>query len=148
MTERVSGSGRTYSGAGWSCKAGDAGEGAVECVENAIELHPHLIGERPAGVVIGRRRWTTRIGNVVGMILWLEHVEDVRPEGLRGLDHQGASRITPAVDAEGGRSAFDFDSGLDQRVHELRRRQKIRLVGGNYVPARIPVRRVSHDPSV
>ena len=62
-------------------------EGTVEAVEDAIELHAHLVGERPAGVVVGRNRRTAGRGEVVRVILRLEHVDHVGPEGLRGLHH-------------------------------------------------------------
>src|SRR4051812_30000576 len=55
-------------------------EGAFEAVENAIKLHRHLIGERPAGDVVWRRRRCTGIGEVAGMILRLKQVEHVSPE--------------------------------------------------------------------
>src|ERR1700693_3986293 len=56
-------------------------EWATERVEHAIELHAHLIGERPAGVVV-RRSWRpTWIRDVVGMVLWLEHVAGVGAGG-------------------------------------------------------------------
>jgi hypothetical protein len=63
-------------------------ERAVKAVEQAIELHTHLKRERPPGTVVGRRRRSTRVRDVIGMILRLEHVEHVRPERLRSLHHE------------------------------------------------------------
>ncbi len=55
-----------------------------ERLEDPVEPHAHLERERPAGVVIGRRRRRAGIRNHVRMVLPLEHVQDVRTERLRG----------------------------------------------------------------
>ena len=44
---------------------------------SAVELHAHLVGERPAGHVVGRRRRRGAGREVVRVVLRLEHVEDV-----------------------------------------------------------------------
>src|ERR1700733_12875888 len=41
-------------------------EWASKGFEFAVEVYAHLIGERPAGRVVGAVRWSARIGKVVG----------------------------------------------------------------------------------
>src|SRR5437868_14874691 len=99
---------------------------AVKAVEDAIKLHAHLKGHCPAGRIIRRRGRAARIWNVVRMILRLEHIEDVRTEGLRALHHVRACRISFAVDLKSARRAMNGDAGLDEDVDKLGRGQKVR----------------------
>ena len=116
---------------------GDLFERAVEAVENAVELHPHRVRQVVAGHIVGWARWTAGIGNVVRMILRLEHVHDMRAERLRGLDHVRSRRIRlPCHRERRGRTVND-DAGLDQDVHELGRGEEVRLIGGQDEAARI-----------
>ena len=55
-------------------------------VENTVETNAQLNGQRPAGDVVGPIRGTSGIGEIVGMILRLEHIENMSPECLRGFD--------------------------------------------------------------
>ena len=87
----------TFPAAGF-CSPADLLERAVEPVEDAIELDAHLIGQRPAGVVVGAGRRPAGIRDVVRMILRLEHVEHVRAERLRRLHDVRAGRIGLARD--------------------------------------------------
>ena len=82
-------------------------------------------------------RRTARIRNVVRIILGLEHVEHVRSEGLVRLDNEGAGGIADAIHNEWRCRAQDRDAIEQQGVDELRGRQKIRLIRGQDVPARI-----------
>ena len=72
---------------------GHALERPVEGLEDAVELHAHLEGERPAGAVVGRNRRAARVLEVVRMILRLEHVEHVRAKCLRRLHDERAGRV-------------------------------------------------------
>src|SRR5688572_978853 len=84
----------------WRRNPIDGLQGAFETVEDAIELHAHLECERPTGAVIRRRRGTAWVRNVVRIVLWLEHIEHVRTEGLRRLHHKRACRIAFAARPE------------------------------------------------
>ena len=110
---------------------------ALERFQDAVELHAHLIGERPAGVVVGRDGRAAGIGEVVGMVLRLEHVEDVGPERLGGPDHVRPRRVALSGRLEVAHGALDRDPVLDERVHELGRGGEIGLVGGDDVAARV-----------
>ena len=79
------------------------------------------------------------------MILRLEHVEHVRPERLRGLHDVGAGRIVLAGDRERRGRAVHGHPGLEQRVDELGRRRKIRLVRRQNEAARVPRRRIAQE---
>jgi hypothetical protein len=83
----------------------DLRERAVEALQDAIELHPHLERQRVPGVVIGRPGRPARVQQIVGIVLRLEHVEHVGPERLRGLHNVGAGRIRLARDGERGGGA-------------------------------------------
>ena len=67
------------------CESCDLLERALKRIEDAVELHAHLIGERPTGVVVRRDGRAAGIREVVGIVLRLEHVEPVGPERLRAL---------------------------------------------------------------
>src|SRR5260370_13804610 len=88
-------------------------ERTSESVQDAIELHAHLICQRVAGDIIGRDGRTTWITEIVGMILRLEHIENVRPECLSRFHQPGSSRIVLACDVEIRASALNRDSRLD-----------------------------------
>src|SRR5688500_16147500 len=96
--------------------AGDRHERSTERIQHAIELHSHLVGERPAGVVIRWGRRSAGIWNVVRMYLRLEHVEDVRTECLRRSHDERVRRIASAGDSEWRGRAMDDYSCLDQGV--------------------------------
>ncbi len=66
-------------------------ERAVEAVEDAVELHAHLERQRLAGRVVGRRRRAAGVGEVVRVVLRLEHVEHVR-RGMPGPSSRRRSR--------------------------------------------------------
>ena len=148
MTERISGYRGRHAPFRRSGEAGHQGERSAERLQNPVELHSHLIGERPACVVVRRSRRAAGIRDVVRVVLRLEHVEDVRPKRLRRLHHVGACRVVFPAHFERHRGALDGDSGLDQRVDELRRGEKVRLIGRYDVPARVPVGRIPHDADV
>ena len=63
-------------------------ERTVKAIQNPVELDAHLIGEGPAGNVIGGNRRSARVSEIVGMVLRLEHIHHVGTERLRRLDHQ------------------------------------------------------------
>ena len=71
------------------------------------------------------------------MVLRLEHVEDVGPEGLGGLDDVGTGGIAFAGGGEGGRGLVDLDASFDEGVDELDGRRKVGLGGGEDVAAGI-----------
>ncbi len=117
----------------------------VEAVENAVELHAHLVGERPTGVVVRATRRAAGIGEVVRVVLRLHHVEDLPARGLRRLDHERAGRIVLSRDGERPRRLVDVNADVAERVHELDRREEVRLIRRNDVAARIAlVFRVEH----
>ena len=120
-------------------------ERAVESVEDAVDLDAHLIGQRPARAVVRAGRRAARIGNVVGMVLRLEHVEHVGPECLRGLDDVGAGRVVLARHGERGRRAMNRHAGLDERVDELGRRREVGLVGRKDETARVARRGIAQE---
>src|SRR5258707_12093505 len=88
-------------------------ERTIESVQDAIELHAHLKCQRVAGDIVRRNGRTTRITEIVGMILGLEHIENVRPECLRGFHYPGSARIMLAGNVEIRSSALNGDAGLD-----------------------------------
>ena len=108
-----------------------------ESIEDAIELHTHLVSERPSGVVVRRRRRPTRNGEDVRMHLRLEHVHHVRTERLRRLHDVRARRILLAGDGEIARRSMHRDARLEQRIDEFRRRGEVRLVRRDDVAAGI-----------
>src|SRR6266550_4465688 len=112
-------------------------ERSVEWIEYPIELNSHLKAKSPARDVIGRSRRPTRIRNVVGMILRLEHVDDVRPERLRGFYDVGAGGIILPGYRERASCPLNIDSILHESVHKLHCGRKIRLVRRNDVATRI-----------
>ena len=120
-------------------------ERAVECLEHAIELHAHLERQRPAGVVVRRHRRPARVGDVVRVLLRLEHVEHVRAERLRRLHHERPGGIALPLHREAARGAMHGDAGLEQRAGELDRGQEIRLVGRQDVAARVALARVAEE---
>ena len=124
---------------------GERLERPVEGVQHAIELHAHLEGERPAGVVVGRHRRPARIRDVVGVLLRLEHVEHVRPERLRRLHHERPGGIAAALHGEIRRGTLHGDAGREQRAGKLHRGQEVGLVGRQDVAARIALPRVAED---
>jgi hypothetical protein len=71
------------------------------------------------------------------MILRLEHVEDVRPERLRGLHDVGPGGIGFATDVEWRRCAVHLHAVLDQRIHELGGGQEIALIRRQHIRPRI-----------
>src|SRR5271166_4588389 len=99
---------------------------SVEWIEDAVELHAHLIGERVAGNVVGRNRRAARITKIVGMILRLEHIEDMRTERLRCFHYPRTGRIMFACDIERRGGAIYDDAVFDQSVDKLRGRRKVR----------------------
>src|SRR5437899_1713260 len=50
-------------------------ERTAEAFQNAVKLDAHLKSQRVAGRIVGARRCSTRIRDVVGVILRLEHVK-------------------------------------------------------------------------
>ena len=73
------------------------------------------------------------------VVLWLEHIDDKRPERLRGFYHVGPTRITLAGDAEIGGRAVDRHSTLDECVDELGCGREVRLIRREDVPPGIAV---------
>src|SRR5690242_18064793 len=120
-------------------------ERTVEAVEHAVELHTHLIGERPTGVVVRALRRAARVREVIRVILRLEHVEHVGPEGLRRLHDERAGRIRLSVDREWTRRAENRDADVAQRVDELRRCREVWLVCRDDVAARVAFRRIAKN---
>ena len=120
-------------------------ERSIEPVEDAIERHAHLVGERVAGVVVWALRRPTRIREIIRMILRLEHVEYVRTERLVALHHVRSGGILLAGHAERSRRSIHDDTHVQQRIHELRRRREVRLVARQDVAAGIAqLRRMQH----
>ena len=129
-------------------KAVDFFERPVEALEDAIELDSHREGQCVAGVVVRRNRRTTLVLEVVGVILGLEHVEDVWPERLGRLNHVGAGWVALPGHLEIARGPVNGDTVLDQRVQELDRRGEIRLVRRKDVSPRVPIFRLSQHGEV
>ena len=61
-------------------------ERGVEAIQDAVELHAHLIGQRPARVVVRRDRRAAWILKIVRVVLRFEHVHDMGPECLSRQD--------------------------------------------------------------
>ena len=129
-------------------KAVDSFERPVEALEDAIELDSHREGQCVAGVVVRRNRRTTLVLEVVGVILGLEHVEDVWPERLGRLNHVGDGWVALPGHLEIARGPVNGDTVLDQRVQELDRRGEIRLVRRKDVSPRVPIFRLSQHGEV
>ena len=123
----------------------DGCEGTGEGFGVAVEVDAHLEGEGPAGGVIGPVGRAAGVGEVVGVVLRLEHVEHLRAEGLRGENDVGARGIVLAVDVKGSAGLLDFDAGLHEAVDELGRGGEVGLVGGDDVAARVLLRGVVED---
>src|SRR3954463_9728273 len=131
-------------------RARHALEWSIETVQHSVELDAHLERERPAGAVIWRRRRRTGIPTVIGVILRLEHVEDVRTKGLRRLHDKRSGRIRPRTHDEWRRGPQDLDPVLQQRIDEPYGSRKIGLVvwqdeGAWVAKLRVPCAR-SRDP--
>ena len=122
----------------------DALEGSVEAIEDAVELDAHLKRQCPPGHVVGRRRRGAGIGDVVRVILWLEHVEHMGPKRLRGLHHERPRGIAPAADVERRGRAMHGDARLEQRVDEACRGRKVGLIARQDVAARVSRARVAY----
>ena len=117
--------------------AGQRFERAVNRIQNSVEPDPHLQRERPARIVI-RRGWRrTRIGEIVRMILRLEHVENLRAKRLRGLHDERTCRVCPPAGAKLRRRPMHRHAVPYQRIHELRGCKKVWLAGRNDVAAGI-----------
>ena len=115
---------RSASGAGDGASHGlgepvDLLKGAIEAVQYTIELDAHLEGQCVAGVVVGALGRATGIGKVVGVVLRLEHIEDVRTEGLRRLDHIRTLGVALSLDRKVARGAHHGDAVVEQRIDEL-----------------------------
>ena len=119
-------------------------EWAGESVEDPIELHAHLERQCPTRVVVRWRGRRAGKGKDVRVHLRLEHVQHVRPEGLRRVHDVRAGGILLAPRAELLRRALDGDARLEQCVHKLRGRRKIRLVAGNDIAPCVAQRRRLH----
>ena len=141
MADEIAGRGAADAGDGAGDGDGEVGldgrEGTGEGLGVAIEVDAHLEGEGPAGGVIGPVGRAAGIGEVVGVVLRLEHVEHLRAECLRGEDDVGAGGIVLAVDVEVGAGLLDLDAGLHEAVDELGRGGEVGLVGGDDVAARV-----------
>ncbi len=126
-------------GAGDRCceVGGDFFEGAGERFEFPIELNAHLEGECVAGRVVGAIGWAAGVGEVVGVILRLEHVEDVRAEGLRAEDDVGVLGVVFACDGKVGCGLLDFDAALQEGVDEFSGGGEVGLIGREDVAARV-----------
>src|SRR6185503_16774279 len=72
----------------------DLFEWPIYRLQETVEDDSHLESQRPSCAVVRRRRWTTRIGNIVRVVLRFKHVEHVRSKGLGRLDDIWARRIT------------------------------------------------------
>ena len=113
----------------WHDEVIDLLKRAVEAVEYPVELDGHLEGRGVACGVVRPDRGAAGIGEVVGVVLRLEHIEHVGAKRLRGLHDVRTLGIRLAGDREVGRGPLDLDAGPEQGVDELRRGQKVGLVG-------------------
>ena len=128
VTESISGRGRTNALTRWPGESDDRRERPAERIQDSIELDTHLICESPTCIVVWGCRRPTRIRNVIGVILGLEHVEDVRSERLCCLHDVRPLRVIFSVDDERRRGPVHCNAGLDQRVDEFRRGEKVGLI--------------------
>uniref|UniRef100_A0A0N4ZWA7 Twin arginine translocase protein A n=1 Tax=Parastrongyloides trichosuri TaxID=131310 RepID=A0A0N4ZWA7_PARTI len=102
-------------------------EGAVKAVQHAIERHPHLIGQSVSGDVVRQLGRAAGVFGVVRMVLRLEHVQHVGPEGLGGLHHIGALRIALSANGERGAGDLNVDAAFHQSVEEGHRGGQVAL---------------------
>src|SRR5260221_948503 len=102
-------------------------EGPVEWIEYPIESNSHLKCESPSRDVIRWSRRPTGIGNVVGMILRLEHVDGMRSERLRSFYDVRARRIIFPGDGKRASPALNVDSILHPTIHQIHPRREIPL---------------------
>src|SRR5690606_10350222 len=76
----------------------------------SIEIDVHQISQCPAGSIV-RWNWrTSRIFEVVGMMLCFEHIQDMRAESLVCAYDKAFGRILLAVMCECFFCLFDADS--------------------------------------
>ena len=117
-------------------------KGTVKALQNPVELHAHLIGQRISSIVVGSDGGTALVFEIVGVILGLEHVHDVSPVGLSCHDHPGILRVRIPLHLELPGGPVHSHSVLDEGVHELRGGGKVGLVRGDDVAPRITVLRL------
>ena len=137
-------------GAGRRCGqvGGDLFKRAGEAGVEAGEGDAHLIGEGPAGGVVGAGGRGAGVGKVVGVVLGLEHVEDLGAVALGTGDDERAGGVVFAVDVEGGRGTLDGDAGLHKGVDEFDGGGEVGLVGGKDVAAGVAMGGVVEDGGV
>ena len=119
-------------------KAVDLFKRPAEIIEHAVELNPHLIRQRPSGTVVRSNRRPTRKPEVVRIILRLKHVQQMRAEGLRRLEHNRTLRILLARYLKVRCRLQCRQTHPLQRVRKLHRRVEIRLIRRQNITARVP----------
>src|SRR5262245_8266936 len=119
-------------------------EWSVKTIEDSLEFDAHLHGECPAGVIVRRDRRPSRITEIVRMILWLEHIEDVRAECLSGFDYVRAGRKVFSIDLKSAFSDVYTHAGFNKSVDEFGSSRKVRLIGRQDISARIAFFGCSH----
>ena len=89
---------------------------ALYRIEHSIKSYAHLEGEGIARTIVWRDRCGAGGGDIVRVILGLEHIQDMRSKRLITRHDQGAGRVSLASLVEGGLSFKDSDAVLNQRV--------------------------------
>src|SRR5215510_6431628 len=119
-------------------------ERPVESIENSLEFDTHLQGKCPAGIIIRRDGRSSGVTEIVRMILWLEHIEDVRSKCLSSFHYIRTGWIVFSVDLESAFCGVDTHAGLDQSIDEFGCSRKVRLIGRQDISARIAFFGSSH----
>src|SRR5262245_10498691 len=88
-------------------------EWPVETIEDSLEFNAHLQGKCPARIIVRRDGRPSGIPEIVRMILWFEHIEDVRAESLSGFDNVRAGWVFFPVDLKFASGNVNTHAGLN-----------------------------------
>src|SRR5438105_12872186 len=94
-------------------------ERTLEAIQDAVEFYCHLVGQRPTCNVVRRGGRRAGIGEIMGMILRLEEVQDVSTEWLPAPDDIRARRIFLSGHFEIFLRALRLDACVEQSIDKL-----------------------------
>jgi len=121
-------------------------KGPVKGSSSRSNWNAHLEGEGPAGGIVGAVRWASGVGKVVGVVLGLEHVEDVRAVGLSAEDDVRVFGVVFACDFESRRWLAEFLRPLFMRaLTNFVCGGEVGLAGGEDVAARVALGGIMQD---